>query len=80
MRSEIRYINSSDHTNTIFKLRHPLIISENVGNLLFFREKHFRPKSVCAVEMTMYVYWPCINRNRKKVHASMVSINGKDMY
>ena len=29
------------------------------------------PKSVCAVEMTMYVHWTCINVNRKDVHASV---------
>ena len=29
------------------------------------------PKSACAVEMTMYVHWTCIkrNRNRKDDHA-----------
>ena len=27
-----------------------------------------RPKSVCAVGMTMYVHWTCI-RNRKDDHA-----------
>ena len=38
------------------------MISENVGNVLIFREKvlDLRPKSVCAVEMTMYVQWTCI--------------------
>ena len=51
----------------------------NVGNLLIFREKvlDHRPKSVCAVEMTMYVLWTCINVNRKDVHAWMISFNGK---
>ena len=34
-----------------------------------------RPKSVCAVEMTMYVHWTYINVNRKDVHASMISFN-----
>ena len=29
--------------------------------------------------MTMYVHWTCININRKDVHASMISINGKEM-
>ena len=38
---------------------------------------NLRPKSVCAVEMTMYVHWTCINRNRKDDHASMISVNGK---
>ena len=28
-----------------------------------------RPKSVCAVEMTMYVHRTCINRNRKDNYA-----------
>ena len=28
-----------------------------------------RPKSVCAVEMTMYVHWTFIIRNRKDDHA-----------
>ena len=28
------------------------------------------PKSVCAVEMTMYVFhWTCLNKNRKDIHA-----------
>ena len=28
------------------------------------------PKSVCAVEMTLYVlHWTCLNINRKDVHA-----------
>ena len=50
---------------------------KNIGNLLIFREKflHLRPKSVCAVEMTMYIDWTCININRKDVHASMISFN-----
>ena len=58
------------------------MLSENVGNLLIFREKviDLRPKLVCAVEMTMYVHWTCIDTNRKDVHASMISFNGKDMY
>ena len=58
------------------------MISDNAGNLLIFKEKvlDLRPKSVCAVEMTMYVHWTCINVNRKVVHASMISFNGKDMY
>ena len=32
--------------------------------LVNFREKvqDLRPKSVCAVEMTMYDHWTCINR------------------
>ena len=52
----------------------------NVCSLLSFREKvlDLRPKSVCAVEMTMYVYCTYIiilyyiillNMNRKDVHA-----------
>ena len=58
------------------------MISENVGNLLIFREKvlGLRPKSVCAVEMTMYVHWTCMNRNRKDDNASMISVNIKNMY
>ena len=28
-----------------------------------------RPKSDCAVKMTMYVDWTCINVYRKDVHA-----------
>ena len=39
------------------------MISENGGNLLIFREKvlDLRPKSVCAVEITMYVlYLTCV--------------------
>ena len=45
-----------------------------------FREKFLdiRPKSVCAVEMKMYVHLTCINVNRKDVHASMISFNCKD--
>ena len=30
--------------------------------------------------MTMFVHQTCINLNRKYVHASMISSNGKDMY
>ena len=35
----------------VFKHCHNLVISENVGNLLIFREKvlDLRPKSVCAI-------------------------------
>ena len=36
---------------------------------------YLRPKSGCAVEMTMYVHWTCINVNRKDVHTSMISFN-----
>ena len=34
-----------------------------------FREKvlDLRPKSVCAVEMTVYLHWTYINKNRKDV-------------
>ena len=28
-----------------------------------------RPESVCAVQMTMYFHWTCININRKEAHA-----------
>ena len=47
------------------------MILENVGNLLIFGEKvlDLGPKSVCTVQMTMYVHWTCININRKDVHA-----------
>ena len=70
---EIQKMNSSDHIhlNTIFAYGDTHMISENVGNLLIFREKvlGLRPKSVCAVEMAMYVHWTCMNRNRKDDHA-----------
>ena len=38
---------------------------------LILREKvlDLRPKSDCAVKMTMYVDWTCINVYRKDVHA-----------
>ena len=41
---------------------HACVISENVDNLLIFREKvlDLRPKSACAVEMTMSVQSSCI--------------------
>ena len=47
------------------------MISENVDNLLIFREniQDLRLKSVGAVEMTMYFHWTCININDKDVHA-----------
>ena len=50
----------------MFTQRDTGVISENVGNLFIFREKvlDLRPYSVFAVELTMYVYWTCINRNR----------------
>ena len=53
-----------------------------MDNLLIFREKvlDLKPKSVCAVEITMYVHWTCINVNIKDVHALMISFNGNDMY
>ena len=37
------------------------------GTTLIFREKFLdlRPKSVCAVEMTMYVHLTCKNVNKK---------------
>ena len=63
---------SSDCINIIVKHFYPCLISENVGNLLIFREKvpDPRPKSVCTVKMTMHVlHWPCVNINRKYVHA-----------
>ena len=57
------------------------MISENVFNLLIFREKvlELRPESICAVEMTMYVHWTCMNVNRKDVRASMISFNGNEI-
>ena len=38
-----------------------------------FRENvlDIRPKSVCVVQMTMYVHWTCININRKDIHGKM---------
>ena len=62
-----------------FKQRYAGVNSEKAGNLIIFREKvlHLRPKSVCAVEMTMtmYVHWTCTNVNGKDIHASMTSFN-----
>ena len=68
---EIQYVDSSDCINTIFKHCHARLISENVINLLILREKvlDLRPKSDCAVKMTMYVDWTCINVYRNDVHA-----------
>ena len=68
---KIQYVNSQS-----YKQCYAWVISENIGNLLIFREKvlRLRPKSVCAVEMTMYVHWACINVNRKDVHTSMIFI------
>ena len=45
------------------------MISENVGNLLIFREKvlDLMPKSVYAVEMTMYVHWTRIVINKENM-------------
>ena len=36
-----------------------------VTQLTIFREKllDVRPKSICAIEMTMYVHWRCMNIN-----------------
>ena len=66
---EIQNVNSSDHINNVYPLRH-LSDFRNVGNLLTFREKvlDLRPKSFCAFEMTIYVNWTGINRNRKYDH------------
>ena len=63
--------------NTIFKQCHGRVISENERNLLIITENvlDLGPKPVCAVEITMYVHWTCINVNRKVVHVSMISIN-----
>ena len=59
----------SDHINTNLKHCHASVISENVLNLLIFREYFLdlRLKSVCAVKMTMYVHWTCMNINRKNM-------------
>ena len=53
------------------------MITENVVNLLIFREKvlDIRTKSVCAVEMTMYIHGTCCSVNKKDVHASLISFN-----
>ena len=56
--------------NTVLFVNATIGLSENL--FLVFREKilDLRPKSVCAVEMTMYVlHWTCVNMNRKDVHA-----------
>ena len=52
-------------------------MSQNVGNSLLLEKKFYI--SGCAVEMTIYVHWTCININRKDVHTLMISINGKNM-
>ena len=58
---ENQCVNSSDHINTIFK--HCQLIN-------FIRKiLDLRPKSVCAVQMIMYVDWTCINVNRNDVYA-----------
>ena len=35
---------------------------------------------MCAVEVTMYVDWACMNVTGKDVHAWMISFNGKETY
>ena len=44
-------MNSSDHINIMFTHCHTQVISENVGNLIIFREKvlDLRSKSVCVI-------------------------------
>ena len=39
--------------------------------MIIFRENilDLRPKSVCAVQVTMYVHWTCKIINRKDIHA-----------
>ena len=39
--------------------------------LIIFQEKvlDLRPKSACAVEITIYVDWTSVNVNRQDVHA-----------
>ena len=58
-----------------FQKCNQLIISWEKGKVLYLS-----PKSVWAVEVTMYVDWTCMNVNRKDVHAWMITFNGKDMY
>ena len=57
---EIQKVNSSDHINNVYPLRH-LSDFRKCINILIFREKvlDLRPKLFCAVEMTMYVNWTC---------------------
>ena len=38
-------------------------------NLYINKCLDLRPKSLCAVEMTMNVDWTCMSVNRKDVHA-----------
>ena len=38
-------------------------------NLYIKKCLDLRPKSLCAVEVTMNVDWTCMNGNRKDVHA-----------
>ena len=63
-------VNSSDHINNVYPLPHLSDVTK-CRQLIIFREKilDLGPKSFCAVEMTMYVHWTCININRQDVHA-----------
>ena len=78
----MQYVSSSDNINTIFKHCHLSLISENEGNLIIFRNKvlDIKPKSVCAVQMTMYFHWTCININRKDVHACVTGLDRSYQY
>ena len=51
-------MNSSDRITQSLNIATLGRFSENVGDLLIFREKvlDLRPKSVCAVEITMYIW------------------------
>ena len=50
------------------------------GRKLKFSSYVPRHNSDCAVEMTMYVHWTCININKTDVYARMISIIGKAIY
>ena len=47
---EIQYVNSSDHIYTIFKYYHTSVISQDVGNLLIFRDK------VLDIRLKVYLF------------------------
>ena len=62
----------SDYINTIFKRCHASVISENVGNLITFREKFLDlgPKSFCAVKMRCHsTFWnhQCWNTKLERI-------------
>ena len=57
--------------NTVLFVNATIVFfSENLFLVNIFREKvlDIRPKSVRAVEMTMYVHWSCKNINRTDDH------------